>query len=574
MSEEIKQYTVMAINPGHNGAVALVINGDLVYYSEEERHSRMKYDGNPFRAMLPPLYSVPIDEIVIGGTISEFPQLPWTRENPYAALARKFNPNIKITIMSDRHHLTHAASGFYGSGFTSAAVIVVDGAGSSSVEQNSAGENIGGFETESIYQASYPANFQEIYKRFSDGHSQYLNTGVHEYDNSVTITKAYEAVTYYLGFGFLEAGKTMGLSPYGQEDSNIPPFFVEGKGNKNLLMPMYPAGALIDENRFPYLERITEPKEWHNDFSLVREQDKNLAYHVQKETEEQVIRLIKRAIEITGETNIVLSGGYALNCVANYKFVEHFPDCKFYIDPLAHDGGTTIGMCKYAWHTLTGSSEVKPLTSVYLGHPPDYNNLEMIEKQLGEKICVTDTSAAEVANLLNDGKIIALFQGRAEGGPRALGNRSILFDPRRDDGKDYVNSVKHREWFRPFAGTVLHEHANDYFEMLNIEESPFMMYAVKVKTDQLPAITHVDNTCRIQTVKKSQNEKYYELIEEFNKLTGIPVVFNTSLNLAGHPLAETLVDAVNTLINSGIDCLYLPDINKLIKKCDGNCSCA
>ena len=150
-----------------------------------------------------------------------------------------------------------------------------------------------------------------------------------------------------------------------------------------------------------------------------------------------------------------------------------------------------------------------------------------------------------------------------------MGNRSILFDPRRADGKDFVNRVKHREWFRPFAGSVMEEHANDWFDMAGMASSPFMMYAVDVRSDKvtlIPAVTHVDNTCRVQTVSPEQNINYYTLIQEFHKLTGVPLLFNTSFNLGGQPLVETVIDALNTLLNSEIEYLYMPDIGKLVKK--------
>lgn len=564
-------YSVLGINPGHNGSAALVVDGELVFYSEEERLSRVKYDGNPFKAMLQVLLNYKVDELVIGGTTANLPILPWTNENPYAALARKFSPNIKITIMGHLHHLGHASAAFYNSGFESAVAVVVDGAGSihqETIEQSNT--TVSGYETESIYQCSYPHEFNAVYKRYSDGqyNGMYYDNGIQEFDGSVTITKAYEAVSDYLGFGYIEAGKTMGLAPYGQLDSTIPPFFVNGKGNKNLLLSRYPAGAHIDENRFPQLRRFASPAEWHADFNLVRDVDKNLAFHIQQETEQQMFALIQKAIDITGETNIVISGGYGLNCVANYKYLKQFPDCKFYIDPVAHDGGTAIGLAKYAWYQNTKSVDSKPLTSLYLGTKPEYNQLSMAEQQL-DNLSVTDVTADEIAALIEGGSIVSLFQGSAEAGPRALGNRSILFDPRNAQGKDIVNKVKMREWFRPFAGSVLVEHANDYFDMAGLESSPFMMYAVDVKTekiDVLPAITHVDGTCRVQTVSKEDNTAYYELIDAFFKRTGIPVLFNTSMNLAGQPLVETVFDAITTLYNSEIQYIYMPDIGKLVTK--------
>lgn len=562
---------IMAINPGHNGSVALVEDGKLVFYSEEERWSRQKYDGNPFRAMLWVLTNHLVDHLIIGGTTNNLSTLPWTNENAYAALARKFSPNVQITLMGHLHHMGHAAAAFYGSGFESAAAIVVDGSGS--YLQESMGENMpltGGYETESIYHCSYPHEFNAVYKRYSDGveTSLYYDNGIQEFDNSTTIVKAYEAVSDYLGFGFIEAGKTMGLAPYGQHDSNIPNFFLNNKGNKNLLIPRYPAGAHIDENRFPYLKRYTTPAEWHRNFDLVRDQDKNLAYHVQKETEQQMIQLIERAIDITGEDRIVISGGYALNCVANYKYLEKFPTVQFWIDPIAHDGGSAIGLAMHAYHVLTQDTAQKQLNSVYLGVQPDYSQLDMALNSVEGLTCKT-ADAAEVAQLLADGHIVALFQGSAEGGPRALGNRSILFDPRDPDGKQKVNSVKQREWFRPFAGSVMESHAGDWFDLKGLSSSPFMMYAVDVleqKRDQLPAITHVDGTCRIQTVNQQQNPHFYQLIDQFREITGVPVLFNTSFNLAGQPLVETLVDALVTIYNCDISYLWLPDVGKLVCK--------
>jgi carbamoyltransferase len=467
------------------------------------------------------------------------------------------------------HHLGHAASTFYGSGFETAAALIVDGAGS--FHQESMGENMpstGGFETETIYHCAYPHDFNAVYKRYAEGNAAYYDNGIQEFDNSVTITKAFEAVSDYLGFGFIEAGKTMGLAPYGEDDDNIPSFFINNKGNKNLLIPRYPAGAHIDENRNPYLKRFVDPREWHNDFNLVRDVDKNLAWRVQKEVEEQMYDLIQKAVDITGETNIVISGGFGLNCVANYKFVKKFPNLNFYVDPIAHDGGTAIGLAKYAWFIHSKDVTSSPLTSVYLSTAPDYTQLDAITQQVPQLI-VQDVVSEDVAQLIVDGNIVALFQGRAEGGPRALGNRSILFDPRRQDGKDFVNRVKNREWFRPFAGSCLEEHANEWFDMAGMDSSPFMMYAVDVREDkvlQIPAVTHVDNTCRVQTVNREQNTHYYNLINAFYSKTGVPLLFNTSFNLAGEPLVESMFDAMVTLFNSEIEYLYLPDIGKLVKK--------
>ena len=170
-------------------------------------------------------------------------------------------------------------------------------------------------------------------------------------------------------------------------------------------------------------------------------------------------------------------------------------------------------------------------------------------------------SREKAVEYLIEQKVVAIFQGQSEWGPRALGNRSILFDPRNKDGKNIINGVKKREWYRPFAGTIMLEHVHDYFEMLSLKESPYMSFAVKAKrkaVKEVPSIIHVDGTCRIQTVTREQNKHFYELIEEFYNRTGTPILFNTSFNLAGEPLVETLSDAIDTVNRSEIDYLYVP----------------
>lgn len=186
-----------------------------------------------------------------------------------------------------------------------------------------------------------------------------------------------------------------------------------------------------------------------------------------------------------------------------------------------------------------------------------------IDDKLKEQDNVT---YSDIVDLIDKKNIVSIFQGKTEAGPRALGNRSILYDPRDPDAKKFVNSVKMREWWRPFAATVLLEHAQEWFEMLTIKESPFMMYAMPVKEEKkhlIPGVLHVDGTCRIQTVTEEQNYHYYNLIKTFYSKTNIPMVFNTSFNLAGQVICHTLYDALTTISNSRIEYLYLPEENKL-----------
>ena len=300
---------VLAINPGHNGSAALVVDGKLEHYIEEERMSRQKYDGNPFRAMLYLMQNYPIDILVVGGTGQEVHQLPWTGENSYEALVRKFNPNVKVMVMGHQHHLGHAATSFYGSGFDTAAAIIVDGSGSrQKVEvgpdvKDQQKPSIEAFETESIIQCEWPGEFTPVFKRYGDNSCPTLVIeSDKEIDSSVTTVKAYEAVSEYLGFGFIEAGKTMGLAPYGKRDKNIPDLLIGDvkRGDKNVLIPNYPAGAFIDQNRNPYLRQQFNPREWHNDSSKLPVASRNLAWKIQQETQEYVGDLIEKAVDMTG----------------------------------------------------------------------------------------------------------------------------------------------------------------------------------------------------------------------------------------------------------------------------------
>jgi len=558
---------IIAVNPGHNGSAAFLVDGELKFYIEEERLSRSKYDGNPFRGILEAIrYGV--DVIVLGGTSGEFPTLPWTGEDPYTALVRKFCPNVQTINLGDQHHLGHAAEAFYNSGFEDAVAVIVDGAGSRhDIPLDEKGKNTNtGFETESIYDCSYPANIEQVFKGYGGNNDTQRVSGVGlEMDSAVTITKAFEAVSHYLGFGFIEAGKTMGLAPYGRDDESIPKLFINGRGDKNVLIPNYPAGAYIDHTRYESLALTGDPAEWHNDPSKVTDAAKNLAWRVQQETQELVGDLIDRAVSATGKTNVVVAGGYGLNCVANYYLQERFPDLNIWFDPIAHDGGTSIGLAKYVYHTEKKDETIRPLTSLYIGAERE-ERYELLETIDGAEI--SEVSSADIAKLIADRNIVALFQGRSEAGPRALGNRSIMYDPTDPKGKDFVNQVKGREWFRPFAGSMLVEKFEEWFVTHGLKETPFMMHAMDFKLEkhgEAPAITHVDGTCRIQMVSEEQNPVYYDIIKEFEAITGVPIVFNTSFNLAGEPLVESLEDAVSTIMNSDIEYLYLPERGVLFK---------
>jgi carbamoyltransferase len=551
---------ILAINPGHNGSAALLVDGELKFYVEEERLSRRKYDGNPFSGMMEAL-KYGVDVLVLGGTHPDFPKLPWTGEDPYSGFLRKFNPNLQVVNIGHAHHIGHAAGAFYNSGFDEAAAVIIDGSGTRrEIDINGDFKNPG-FETESIFNCDYEDGIKSVFASYGGNYdTQRVVSEDTEMDSAITIVKAYEAVSEYLGFGFIEAGKTMGLAPYGKYDEMIPSLFYNGRGNKNVFIPNYPAGAHVDHTRHLYLTLTEDPRAWHKDPSKVTDAAKNLAWAVQDETQTLVGDLIQKAVDKTGHKNIVIAGGYGLNCVANYYYKKRFPELNIYVDPISHDGGTAIGLAQLVYYSDTKDTKKRPLSTLYLG-PEREENYDL------EGYDTKDVTPADVAKLIAEKNIVTLFQGRSEAGPRALGNRSILYDPTDPKGKDTVNKVKGREWFRPFAGSMLKEYFEEWFDTYGMEETPFMMYAMDFKTEkhgEVPAITHVDGTCRIQTVTREQNEAYYDLIEEFRKITGVPILFNTSFNLAGEPLVETLEDALHTMKNCDIDYMYLPEVGKLV----------
>lgn len=455
-----------------------------------------------------------------------------------------------------------------------------------------------------IFYKSVRTNFKNSKEYFidnnlvaADGFTKYLEISAMDRDiegfmlrmhNGFKPPLMFEKICKYMGFDQDDAGKVMGLAPYGEKDKSLPKIYDNKGGLNNFYfkpvqqeecidpetgetLPEDYHTILLNIDQFPYPPQ--ENPEWHKDFSKCPQFMKNLAYRVQKDSQDYHYKVIKNNIKLAAESgitveNVILTGGFSLNCTANYyirkKLDEDYGFGKigFFPDPLGYDGGTVMGGRRFINHEYT---KTVPEDTLYLGLDYHYS-IQDIEKTCGKHV-ITDTTFEEVAELIANKNIVTIFQGRSEAGPRALGNRSILYDPRDPNGKEHVNIVKRREWFRPFAGSVLHEHMHDYFDMASLDESPFMMYAVDVlpeKIEEIPAITHVDNTCRVQTVKRKQNENYYDLIEAFYKKTGTPILFNTSFNLAGEPLAETLYDAIRTMEKSDMEYMFLPEQMKLV----------
>ena len=299
---------------------------------------------------------------------------------------------------------------------------------------------------------------------------------------------------------------------------------------------------------------------------------KDAAWKIQKESQEQVLQLIRKAVRDTGHKNVVLTGGYGLNCVANYWYLEQLKDegINLFVEPVSNDAGTAIGAAYLQYQRVSKSKEVKPMIKdLYYGPTYEYDKEYITDlSNYYNATRIYEADHEDAVDLIMNKNIVALFQGRSEAGPRALGNRSIMYDPRDPKGKDHVNTIKRREYFRPFAGSILKEQVHEWFDLRGMDDTPFMMYAVRCQDgikEKIPAIIHVDDTCRIQTVTEDVNPHNYNLIKTWYDKTGCPIIFNTSFNLGGEPLVETLDDALRTLANSLIEYLYLPEYGLMIE---------
>jgi len=596
---------IAAIARGHNSGICLLKDGEMVMSLEEERLSRHKYDGGPLASMVKILeYTNRLDYLVIAHTqpLDDTSRIDFTGDNMYTGLARKLGlidrkadlyNHPQVIDLSRTHHKLHAACAFYRSGFESAVSLVVDGAGTF-IPMTLGRETEMTWELESAFTCEYPANFKTIYKhqagrgpwgsaKIDDFDSEgEKEEGTHEFvlDESAGITKAYEAVTQYCGWAPIEAGKTMGLFPYGKPNDLIPSIYTDHGGtaewktaDRDVIVPTYPNGAVVNEGRYPFLRT---PK-GESDLTTL-ENRRDMAYAIQVESQQMVLDLIRKVVEMSGNKNVVLSGGYGLNCVANYWYLDQLKDegINLFVEPVSNDAGTAIGAAYFVYHQVSESMTVRErIKDLYYG--PEYTYepefIEQIATNWGATAIRGGVTYSDVVSLITDKNIVAMYQGRSEAGPRALGNRSILYDPRDPNGKDHVNEIKHREYFRPFAGSILKEHVHDWFDLRGMEDTPFMMYAVKCQEgieEKIPAIIHVDGTCRIQTVTEDVNPHYYGLINEFYEQTGCPIISNTSFNLGGEPFVETLDDALRTLHNSRIEYLYLPEYGLLVEVKNGD----
>lgn len=435
------------------------------------------------------------------------------------------------------HHEAHAASSFLVSPFEKAAILSIDRGGDYLSTVLARGED----------------NQIEIIDKVRNPHS---------------LGSLYSVITSYLGFKPNGGeGKVMGLAPYGNPTfhEDFKELVQTNKGNSFEIDLSYFTYHLIGGYGVSakFLERFGPPREPE---SQIGEHYEDIAWAVQKVTEDTACEIAQKLHERTGLKSICLAGGVALNSVMNTVILQNTAFQDIFIQPSANDAGTAMGAALYLWHTILGNKREWQMENAYLG--PDYSDADIEDTLSSYEVAYerVDNPVSVGADLLAESKIVGWLQGRMEVGPRALGNRSILADPRPGEMKDILNSkVKHREGFRPFAPSVLEEDATKYFE--NYYPSPFMLLVLPVKEElqsKVPAICHVDGTGRLQTVSKNANPLYWELINEFKKRTGTPMILNTSFNVRGEPIVCSPEDALKCFLGTEMDALIMG--NYLVRK--------
>ncbi len=443
----------------------------------------------------------------------------WKRHRYYLA---QLDPYLKQRdkVMFVRHHIAHAASCFYLSGFQEANIISLDGSGGQDAGLIGIGR---GTEIEVVQYVDRETSWGEFYERF---------TGA-------------------LGFKpHSDEGKVMGLAAYGDSKGEVFPFIHMSNGTE---MPYF--------DRDGFLRTLKDIKPRAKDHPPIDGYYEHIAARLQYSLEQVVARMSAILHKRTGFTDLCMAGGTALNCSNNGKLLSLPHVKRIFVQPAAADCGTALGAAVHAHVQLTGKRPKTKFNHLYWG--PQFSNeeIEPVLKQAKAPYRKVDSIGRETAKLINEGKIVGWFQGRMEVGPRALGGRSILANPTKPHMKDAVNNnVKFRESWRPFAPSILAEHMEEYFGTRH--PSPFMILAFQAREEmkgKIPAALHVDGTGRPQTVEKDTNPRYWDLINEFKKLTGVPVVMNTSFNVAGQPIVCTPKDALGTFYICGLDALAIGD---------------
>ena len=550
----------------HDSAAALLKDGHVIAAVEEERFSRKKFDDDfPKQAIEWCLNEAKIKPDMINSVaFYDKPVLKFERLlDNYIAVAprglysfldvipkwlhkrlwikdeiKKSLQGFKGEIIFPDHHMSHAAHAFYTSPFQESAILTIDGVGEWSTTSFGYAKN----------------NSIKIINDLRWPHSLGL---------------FYSAFTYFLGFKVNEGEyKLMGLSSYGS-----PKYYDLILDN---LIDVKEDGSIhlnMDYFAFTY-DKVMTNKKFSNLFGISpkTKDEKTLQIHfdigasAQKVLEDVILKITNHIYEKTKMKNLCFGGGVALNGVANYKILKESPFDNIHIPPSPGDAGSAVGAAQYLYHIYHKNSKNRYQNNAQLIHEnvyvgPSFDNEEIVKFLDSEKIHYDYLERAlllkKTAQLIADGNIVGWYQGKMEWGPRALGNRSILADPRRDEMKDILNAkIKHRESFRPFAPSILEEYTSEYFDI--DVPSPYMLMVSPVKKPKdIPAVTHVDGTGRLQTVSKETNPLYYDLINEFYNITKIPVIINTSMNVMGEPIVNTPEHAYSMILKTDMDYLVM-----------------
>ena len=547
----------------HDSSACIARDGEVLFAVAEERLSRIKHDASfpalSIRACLeftairsdqidfvcqswsPPraMFLHDLASLAAGRQPREFRALlnssryflsMWHQRGGYNRFRQAY-PSSRARFRYVDHHLAHAISAYAYSGFEDTAVLVIDGRGA--------------WEATSLWHGR-------------DGHLEHLWTI--PWPNSLGLF--YAQFTDFLGFTpYSDEWKVMGLAPYGEPGINLREFLVPDDNPyrvaSRLLIGRHSAPLAAIESRLGP-RRLPE--------SEIAVGHKNLAFAVQDACETAMLTLARAAVDQTGTRSLCLAGGVALNSKANGKILSTGTVDRIFVQPAASDDGACLGSVLAPLLDSGSVLPVRKMRHAFLGG--ESSDKEIEAALLTYKIRHTRVSdpAATAAELLATGKIVGWFQGRMEFGPRALGGRSILADPRDPEMTGKVNNaVKFREWWRPFAPSLLVECAADYIE--SATDSPFMILTAQVRPEKrsvIPAVTHADGSARPQTVERDVNPLYWRLISEFGRRTGVPVVMNTSFNLRGEPIVNSPADAVRTFFSSGMDALLIG--NFLVEK--------
>ncbi|MEX2115770.1 MAG: carbamoyltransferase [Bacteroidota bacterium] len=543
----------------HDAAAALVRDGVLIAAGQEERFTRQRHDQNfPINAIhycldtagLDPsqvdyivFYDKPLVkfERILSTYLATFPKgLPsflkampvWLKDKIWIPQTIKKELSYEGEILFTEHHMSHAASAFLVSPFEKAAILTIDGVGEWETSTYGVGKGTEIHLRRAIY---FPHSLGLLYSAF----------------------------TYYLGFRVNSAEyKVMGLAPYGE------PVFYDKIMNE-LLHVGEDGGFRINMKYFSYDYGLTMTSGAFDRFmgqprrkpeSELSQFYKDVAASLQKVTDEIVVRMARAIARETGETRLCMAGGVALNCVSNSKILEHTPFQEVFVQPAAGDAGGAVGAAFYVYNTVLKKPRTYVMSDVFLGPEFSDSDIEHFLRilEVPFRKCSREELLSETARLLADQKVIGWFQGRMEFGPRALGARSILADARNPKNQSIVNlKIKFRESFRPFAPAVLEDRVSDYF--LWDRPSPYMLFVATVREDkrEIPAVTHLDGSARLQTVSRSQHPLFYDLLKEFENQTGCPVLINTSFNVRGEPIVCTPEDAWKCFLRTEMDHLVL-----------------